>query len=139
MEGVFRFDCVSHVWHPVGAVLRTELAGDDEDDVDNPPDAEAAKSEEFADRRSGLAHAEPVEAEKPQEDGVQEGGEEVVVGVLDAGVAFAEEDTLASALDAVQGSAAHRSLLNLFPTLPAVSQTTVACVNNNKHLTTEFL
>ena len=79
----------SNVWNPVGVIFRSEFSGDEQDDVDDPPDAEATHGQELSDGGARLSEAEPVEAQKPEEDGVEEGRQEVVVRVLDARVPVA--------------------------------------------------
>ena len=72
------------VGDPVAVVLGVEAAGHQQDDVDQPPDAHASQGQQLADCGAGLAEAESVEAEEAEQDGVEEGRQEVVVRVPDA-------------------------------------------------------
>ena len=47
---------------PVGVIIRVEVAGDQEEDVHDPPDPEAPEGEEFADPGASEAQTEPVQS-----------------------------------------------------------------------------
>ena len=113
---------------PVRIIVRVEVAGDEETDIDDPPDAETAESEKLADSGAGEAETEPVQVEEAEEDAVEEGRHEVVVGVSDAGEAAPEEDPGTRALDAVEDPAAGLRLLHLLPALSSVPEAAVGLV-----------
>ena len=77
-----------------------------EEDVHDPPDAEAAEGEKFADPGASEAETEPVQSQEAEEDAVEEGRHKVVVGVADAGKSSPEENPGPGALDAVQNTTA---------------------------------
>ena len=104
------------------------MSCDEEEDVDHPPDAETSESEELADSGAGEAETEPVQAEEAEEDAVEEGRHEVVVGVSDARETSPEENPRSGALDTVQNSTAGLGLLNLFPALSSVPEAAVCLV-----------
>ena len=68
------------------------MTSDQEEDVHHPPDTQTSKCQQLAHPGPSEAKAEPVQAQEPEEDGVQERGHEVVVGVSDAGKAAPQED-----------------------------------------------
>ncbi len=117
---------VLSVRNPVGVILRSEITADQEHNVHDPPDAEAAKGQKLADACSSMAEAKPVEADEPQEHGVQQGSEEVMVGITDARVTVAEKCPVAATLDAIQRTTANFGLLHFLPTLASEIQAAVA-------------
>ena len=66
---------------PVAVVLRVQPAGDQQDDVDEPPDSHAAEGEELPDCGARLAQAEAVQPQEAQQDRVEQRRQEVVVGI----------------------------------------------------------
>lgn len=72
---------VSHVRYPVGAIFWCESAAYEQDNVDNPPDANTSKREQLAHSGSSLAEAETVNAQKAEEDAVQQRCHEVMTRV----------------------------------------------------------
>ena len=113
---------------PVGIIIRVEMARHQEEDVHDPPDAEAAEGEKLADPGAGEAETEPVQAQEAEEDAVEEGRHEVVVGVADAGKSSPEEDSGSGALDTVENSTAGLGLLHLLPPLASVPEAAVSLV-----------
>ena len=101
------------------------MPSDEEEDVHHPPDAQSSKCQQLAHPSPREPETEPVEAQEAEENTVEEGGDEVVVGVADAGEAVAEEGAGARALDAVQHAAARRGHGHLLPALAAVAQAAV--------------
>jgi len=101
------------------------MTSDEEEDVHHPPDAQSSKCQQLAHPSPREAETEPVEAQEPEEDGVQERGHEVVVGVADAREPVPQERPRSGALDTVQHTAAGRGLLDLLPPLTSVSETPV--------------
>ena len=71
----------SVVGTPVAVVAGHQSAGDEQDEVDEPPDAQSPQGEQLAHRRARVAQAEAVHAEAAQEEGVQQRGDEVVARV----------------------------------------------------------
>ncbi len=118
--------CKSNCGHPIATVLWLKLSRDYEHNVDDPPHSQAAQRQKLAHGGAGLAQAKPVQADEAQEDGIEEGGQEVVVRVSHAGVSGAQEGSLPAALDAVQRAAADRGALHLLPALSAKVQAAVA-------------
>ena len=101
---------------------------DEEEDVHHPPDAESPECQELAHPGACEAETEPVEAQEAEENTVEEGGDEVVVGVSDAGKAAPEEDPGTRALDTVEDPAAGLRLLHLLPALSSVPEAAVGLV-----------
>jgi len=52
-----------------------QFVGEDQDEVDDVPDAEAAEGDELQDAQAGVPQVEPVDAEFAQEEGEQECGQ----------------------------------------------------------------
>jgi len=73
--------CPSVVCAPVAVVAGHQATGDEQDQVHEPPDAQAAQGEQLPDGGAGVAQAEAVDPEAAQEEGVQQRGDEVVAGV----------------------------------------------------------
>lgn len=71
----------SVVGAPVAVVAGHEAAGDEQDEVHEPPDAQSAQCQQLAHRRARVAQAEAVDAEAAQEEGVEQRGDEVVARV----------------------------------------------------------
>lgn len=63
---------------PVAAVAGHQTAGDEQDQVHKPPDAESSQGEELPHGRARVAQAEAVHPETAQEERVQQSGDEVV-------------------------------------------------------------
>ena len=101
---------------------------DQEEDVHDPPDAEAAEGEKLADPGASEAETEPVQPQEAEEDAVEEGRHKVVVGVADAGKSSPEENPGTGALNAVENPTASLGLLHLLPPLPAVPEAAVGLV-----------
>src|SRR3989338_4509804 len=59
------------------AIRVTELVGRDEDEVNQPPDAAAAKRDELQDARPDEPHVEPVDPECPHENGEEQRDDEL--------------------------------------------------------------
>jgi len=65
---------MSHIYHnldignPIGVVLRSQFTSDEKNDVHDPPNSESADGEEFANSRSCLPKAKPVQAQETEED-----------------------------------------------------------------------
>lgn len=78
---------------------------DEKEDIDNPPDAKSSQRQEFANSGPGLVQAETIQAQKAKENRVEEGGGEVVVGVLDAGHTGPQKDAWTATLDTIKGPA----------------------------------
>ena len=104
------------------------MAGDQEEDVHDPPDAEAAEGEKLADPGASEAETEPVQSQEAEEDAVEEGRHKVVVGVADAGKSSPEENSGAGALYAVQDTTTGLGLLHLLPPLPTEPEAAVSLV-----------
>lgn len=68
----------SVVGAPVAVVAGHEAAGDEQDEVDEPPDAQAAQREQLPHGGARVAQAEAVDPETAQEEGVEQRGDEVV-------------------------------------------------------------
>lgn len=69
---------LSVVGAPVAGVAGHEAAGDEQDQVHEPPDAQTPQGEQLPHRRARVAQAEAVHAEAAQEEGVEQRGDEVV-------------------------------------------------------------
>lgn len=68
----------SVVGAPVAVVAGHQTAGDEQDQVHEPPDSQASQGEQLPHGRACVAQAEAVDAEAAQEEGVQQRGDEVV-------------------------------------------------------------
>lgn len=68
----------SVVGAPVAVVAGHEAAGDEQDEVDEPPDAQPAQREQLPHGGARVAQAEAVDPETAQEEGVEQRGDEVV-------------------------------------------------------------
>lgn len=66
---------------PVAGVAGHEAAGDEQDEVHEPPDAQSAQRQQLPHRRARVTQAEAVDAEAAQEEGVEQRGDEVVACV----------------------------------------------------------
>ena len=99
-----------------------------EEDVHDPPDAEAAEGEQLADPGASEAQTEPVQPQEAEEDAVEEGRHKVVVGVANAGKSSPEENPGPGALDAVENTTAGLGLLHLLPPLTAEPEAAVSLV-----------
>ena len=73
--------CVSVVGAPVAVIAGHQAAGDEQDQVHEPPDSQTSQREQLPDGGAGVAEAETVNAETSQEEGVQQRGDEIVPGV----------------------------------------------------------
>lgn len=113
---------------PVRIIVRVEMSSDEEEDVHHPPNAKPPQSEELPHPGACEAETESVQSEEAEEDAVEEGGDEVVVGVADAREASPEEDPGPGALDTVQNSTASLGLLHLLPALASVVEAAVRLV-----------
>lgn len=63
---------------PVAGVAGRQAAGDEQDEVHEPPDAQAPQGQQLPHRRARVAQAEAVHPEAAQEEGVEQRGDEVV-------------------------------------------------------------
>lgn len=72
---------VSVVGAPVAVVAGHQAAGDEEDQIYEPPDPEASQGEQLADSGASVAQTETVDPKTTQEEGVQQRGNEVVPSV----------------------------------------------------------
>ena len=91
----------SHKWNPVRVVVRVEVPGDEEEDVDDPPDAEPTQGQQLAHGSSSLTQAESVKAEKSKKYGIEKSCYEVMVGVSHAGKAVPQKDSWARTFDTI--------------------------------------
>lgn len=66
---------------PVAVVAGHESAGDEQDEVHEPPDAQSAQRQQLAYRRASVAQAEAVDTKAAQEEGVEQRGDKVVARV----------------------------------------------------------
>jgi hypothetical protein len=70
--------------NPIGVVGRHQLAVDEQNDVDEPPEAESAQCDHLADRDADVTQRVAIDGEQAEEDRIEERGQEVVRRVLDA-------------------------------------------------------
>lgn len=71
----------SVVGAPVAGIAGHQAAGDEQDQVHEPPDAQASQREQLPHCGARVAEAEAVDPEAAQEEGVEQRGDEVVSGV----------------------------------------------------------
>ena len=63
---------------PVAAIAWHQTSCDQQNQVDEPPDAKAAQGEQLANRCARVTETEAVDPETAQEEGVEQCGDEVV-------------------------------------------------------------
>lgn len=68
----------SVVGAPVAVVAGHQAASDEQDEVHEPPDAQASQGEQLPHRGSRVAQTEAVNPKAAQEEGVEQRGDEVV-------------------------------------------------------------
>lgn len=66
---------------PVAVVTGHQAASNEQDQVDKPPNSQAAQGEQLPDSCASVAQAETIDPKTTQEKGVQQRGDEVVSGV----------------------------------------------------------
>lgn len=66
---------------PVAEVAGHQAASDEQDEVHEPPDAQASQGEQLPHRGARVAQAEAVNPKAAQEEGVEQRGDEVVARV----------------------------------------------------------
>jgi hypothetical protein len=98
---------------PVASVLGEQLVCNQQHNVDDPPQTDAAQRQQLPDANAGLAQAKPVHSEESKQNAVQKRRDEIVVGVLDAWKSFTEEGLRPMALDRFENCAQHLGLLHL--------------------------
>lgn len=119
------FSVRSVVGAPVAVVAWHESSGDEEDQVHEPPDAQAAQRQQLPHGGARVSQAEAVHAETAQEERVQQRGDEVVTRVLDAGDASSEKFSVSGTFDVGQSGADHRSAVHLLLRLASPPDTAV--------------
>ena len=80
--------------------IKFELS-EEEEDVDDPPDAEPTQGQQLAHGSSSLTQAESVKAEKSKKYGIEKSCYEVMVGVSHAGKAVPQKDSWARTFDTI--------------------------------------
>ena len=101
------------------------MTSDQEEDVHNPPDSQTSQCQQLPHPSPRQPQTEPVEAEEAEQDAVEERGDEVVVGVADAGKPFPEKCSGSGALNTIKDTATRGGLLHLLPPLTPVPETSV--------------
>lgn len=81
VPGHARLPLSSVVGAPVAVIAGHQAAGDEQDQVHEPPDAQASQREQLPDSGARVAKAEAVDPEAAQEEGVEQRGDEIVSGV----------------------------------------------------------
>lgn len=72
---------LSVVCAPVTVIAGHQSAGDEQNQVHEPPDSQASQGEQLPNRGAGVAQAETIDPETAQEEGIQQCGDEVVSSV----------------------------------------------------------
>ena len=83
---------------PVATVFRHEIAGHQQDDVYNPPDANAANGEHFANGSARVYEVKTVNSKKAKQQGEKQGGHKVVAIVAKTKEAVPGKGPIAVAL-----------------------------------------
>lgn len=110
---------------PVAVVTWRQTPSDEEDQVNEPPDAQASQRQQLAHSGTSVAQAEAVHSKAAQEEGVQQSGDEIVSGVLDARHISSEELFWSCTLNPIQCSADNRCVVHIFVHLAAKPNTAV--------------
>lgn len=63
---------------PVAAIAGHQPTGDQQNQIHEPPDAQAPQGQQLPHGGAGVAQAEPIHSEAAQEEGVEQSGDEVV-------------------------------------------------------------
>lgn len=79
---------------PVAAIAGHQPAGDEQDQIHEPPDPQPAQGQQLPHGGPGVAEAEPIHSEAPQEEGVEQSGDEVVSSVPAMGARFLPQGSL---------------------------------------------
>ena len=54
------------MWHPIATVFGTEIAGNEKNNIDHPPQADATNGQELSDGCARMSEIETVHAEEAQ-------------------------------------------------------------------------
>ena len=60
-----------HEWDPIGTVFWHQSSADEQDNVDNPPNADTTESEQFSYCSSSVTQTESVNAQETKENAVE--------------------------------------------------------------------
>jgi len=101
------------------------MSSDQQDNVDDPPNAQSSQSQEFAHRSASLTQAKSIQPQEPEENGVEKSRHKVMIGVFDAGEPISQESPGAVTLNTVQSATADFSFVDIFPPLASESEATI--------------
>lgn len=108
----------SVVGAPVAVVAGHQAASDEQDQVHEPPDSQASKSEQLPNSGTRVAQAETINPKTAQEEGVQQRGDEIVSSVFDAGYLMQGDELSGSGTFYIIESSAHNwCVVHLFLSL----------------------
>lgn len=90
---------------PVAAITRHQPSSDEQNEVHKPPDPKSPQCQQLPDGCAGVSQTEAIDAETPQEEGVEQRGYEVVSRVLYTRLILSQKGPGAGTLNSIQGSA----------------------------------
>lgn len=92
-----------YVRYPITSIFGRQLACDQQNDINNPPDATSTKRQQFSDGRTNVTQTESVNTGKPQQNGIQKCCQKIMICVLQAWESVPPESSITIAFDVGQG------------------------------------
>lgn len=98
---------------PVAAITWHQSSSDKQNKVDKPPNPKSSKRQQLPYCCAGVSQTETIHSKTAQEEGVQQGGYEVVSGILYTWFILSKEGSRTSTLNSIEGSALDRGVFHI--------------------------